>query len=175
MEVNELAIYGPKLNRSTRGGFFMVIFNLLCHTVANMSLNTANILGIDFGTTRIGVAIARGPLAEPLTIVTANETAVDRLLEICEQKQVTQIIAGISEGLMAEQTRLFMEQLTAKTGLPLVYVDETLSSKEMTNKLREAGNNRALSGPIDHYVAAQLLQDWLDDHVEEAAPNPQSN
>ena len=119
------------------------------------------VLGIDYGTTRIGLEIARGPLAEPLEILENDDQTILKLVEIIDQEQVEQLIVGLSENQMAEKTKLFARQLELATNLPLEFVDETLSSYEMHRKLI-AAKRSVKQGPIDHFVAAQLLQDWLD-------------
>ncbi len=119
------------------------------------------VLGIDYGTTRIGLAIARGPLAEPLKILNHDSTAIEQLSKIISQEGITQIVIGLSENQMANKTKAFAVALAAATGLPIDYVDETLSSYEMHRKLITAKKS-VKQGPIDHLVAAQLLQDWLD-------------
>lgn len=122
-------------------------------------------LGIDFGTKRIGVAISHGSLAQPLEIVANDEqhVAIDRISQICQDKEVSVIVVGLSENKMADLTKNFVEELREKTQLPIVYIDETLSSYEMHQKLRDSKKKKK-QGPIDHFVAAQLLQEWLDDN-----------
>lgn len=119
------------------------------------------ILGIDFGTKRVGVAIARGPLAEPLVIL-ANDTAlISQIAEIVTKEQVKRIVVGLSENKMAEQTKQFADKLTQHLDIPIHFIDETLSSYEMHHKMRLAKRSKK-QAPIDHLVAAQLLQDWID-------------
>ncbi len=130
------------------------------------------ILGIDYGTTNIGVAIARGPLAEPLEVV-GNETKVqgdgevsrknrglDRVVDLIKSNQVELIVMGMSEGQMAERIREFVDQLQEQIDIPVEYIDETLSSYEMHQKLRNSKRKKK-QGPIDHFVAAELLQEYL--------------
>ena len=119
------------------------------------------VLGIDYGTTRIGLAIARGPLAEPLEIVNNDDQALTKIKQIIDREQVEQLVVGLSENQMAEKTKIFVESLKTITQIPIEFVDETLSSYEMHHKLVDAKKS-VKQGPIDHFVAAQLLQDWLD-------------
>jgi putative transcription antitermination factor YqgF len=122
---------------------------------------TQKVLGIDYGTTRIGLAIARGPLAEPLTTVANDAETLIKIQKIVDHEQVEKIVIGLSENQMAVKTRAFAQQLELTTKLPIEFVDETLSSYEMHHKL--INHKRSIKqGSIDHLVAAQLLQDWLD-------------
>src|SRR5260221_5199076 len=125
-----------------------------------------SVLAIDFGTQRIGLAISRGTLAEPLKIIENPTHAVDdprvvaEIKKVVDDEHVTQLVVGLSENTMAEKTRQFAQELQAQIKLPLEFVDETLSSHAVHEKLQFAG--RAKRGqPIDHYAAAEFLQEWL--------------
>jgi putative transcription antitermination factor YqgF len=119
-------------------------------------------LAIDYGTKRVGLAISRGSLAEPLEIVSTPE-AVSRIQEICEHEHVAQILLGLSENTMAEKTQEFARQLKLELLLPITFVDETLSSYTVHQKTLESGMSRSdRAQPIDHLAAAEFLQEWLD-------------
>jgi putative Holliday junction resolvase len=122
------------------------------------------ILAIDFGTKRVGVAISRGSLAEPLTILPQNEGVFSALLKIFDAERVEKIVVGMSENEMAVKTAHFIEQLKTKTNLPLEIVDETLSSHTVQTNLKESGASlRVRQRPIDDRAAATFLQEYLDD------------
>ena len=120
-------------------------------------------LGIDYGRQRVGLAIGRHGLAEPLEILLGDLDFVDRLQEIISQQQVEQLVVGISENQMAKESRAFGQNLERELGLPVHFTDETLSSQEARAKLRQTRvGKRQYKGPIDHFAAAVFLQDWLD-------------
>lgn len=119
------------------------------------------ILAIDFGTQRIGVAVSRGSLAEPLMIIPNSVESLEMLKEICQEEAIEQIVVGESEGAMAEKSRAFGEMLVQRLGLPVHYVDETLSSKTVEARLRSLKRSRP-NQPIDHFAAAVILEEWLD-------------
>lgn len=119
------------------------------------------VLGIDYGTTRIGLAMADGPLAEPLVIVNNDDQALAKIKQIIDHEQIEQIVMGLSENQMAVKTKAFAGELKSLVNLPVKFIDETLSSYEMHRKLIDVKKS-VKQGPIDHLVAAQLLQDWLD-------------
>ena len=131
-----------------------------------------NILGIDYGTKRIGLAVNIGSFAEPLTILpnqtdqknpVVSEETLDKLLEILESRKIDQIVLGISEKEMAEKIKEFALILGEKTDIPLDLMDETLSSQEVSQKMKEAKFSlKKRKGPIDHYAAALILEEWLD-------------
>jgi len=128
----------------------------------------ANYLSIDFGTKRIGVAFSQGYLAEPLTILEGDWTkttnwpeAVSQIIKIMADKEIDQVVIGISENKMADLTKQFALTLQDWLSLPIEYIDETLSSYQMHQNLTQAKKSKR-NQPIDHLVAAALLQEWLD-------------
>ncbi len=131
-----------------------------------------NFLGIDYGTKRIGLAINLASLVEPLVVLDNNldqkqeivsQAALNQIIEICQSRNIQQIVLGYSEAKMAEKTKLFAKFLKEKTDLPIVFADETLSSYEVARKMKEAAFSlKRRQGPIDHYAAALILEDFLD-------------
>ena len=119
------------------------------------------ILAIDFGTVRIGIAVSRGTLAEPLLILPNNEQTFAQLKKLFIEEEIEEIVVGISENKMAELTEAFAVELKKITDLPVHFVDETLSSHTVHQKLRTAKKSKR-EGDIDHYAAAEFLQEYLD-------------
>lgn len=119
-------------------------------------------LAIDYGTVRIGLAVSRATLADPLEIIENNDDTLAKLQAIISDEEIEQIILGVSEQDMAEKTYVFAEKLAHITDLPIVYADETLSSKTVHQKLLGAKRSKR-QGPIDHYAAAEFLQNWIDE------------
>jgi putative holliday junction resolvase len=123
------------------------------------------VLGIDYGTQRVGVAISQGTLAEPLEILANSDGLIPKLLKLLQEHQVTQIVVGLSENEMAVKTQAFVDLLRQQTDLPIELNDETLTSATVHERLAEmSGKKQTPKGPIDHYAAAVILQDWLDLH-----------
>lgn len=125
-------------------------------------------LAIDYGTKRIGVAISRMWLAEPLMIV-PTDSAVRRLIAIINDERPDALVVGIADGPMAEAAKVFAKEVSkAANGLPIIEVDETLSSVETHAKVAKSGMSRSRrQQDIDHYAAATFLQDFLDTQKEE--------
>lgn len=122
-------------------------------------------LGIDFGLSRVGLALSYGSLAEPLEIVPNDEQLLSTIKARIEFNGVTTLVLGMSENTMAEQTVVFGEKLKELTGLPVVFQDETLSSVEVQRLLRErTQGKRSHRGPIDHFAATLILQRYLDEN-----------
>lgn len=134
-----------------------------------MSNPEDTILAIDFGTVRIGLAISRYILAEPLEIIPNDESKFLKIKEICEKNEIKKIVIGLSENEMARMTQDFVAQLEAEiisgweNKPELEYVDETLSSHSVHERLKSAKKSKR-NANIDHYAAAVFLQDWLDEN-----------
>lgn len=123
------------------------------------------ILCIDYGTTRIGLAISYESLAEPLGIIENSDHLIDEIRRICQEQNVEKIVVGISDREMATKTRQFVEKLQIALELPIEFMDESYSSVKVKNLLLEAkAKQKKRQEPIDHFAAAYILQEYLDTH-----------
>lgn len=121
-------------------------------------------LSIDYGEQYIGLAVAAGPLAEPLLTVKKDQ-ALAVISQLIDQHAVGTLIIGLSEGQMANKTRAFANELEATFNLPIIFQDETLTSQETRLKAAQMGMKKTKrEGKIDHLVATAILQDYLDSH-----------
>lgn len=129
-----------------------------------------NLLCIDYGTKRIGIAIATTPLAEPLEVIAntiknssqiITPQALEAIVRLIDQHSIEKILVGISEEKMADQTHHFIEKLAVLTHVPIEEVDETLSTHDAVSAMRTMKKSKR-EGPRDHIAAAQILQSYLD-------------
>jgi putative holliday junction resolvase len=130
-------------------------------------------LGIDFGESRIGLAITdpAGAFAMPLqTLPRRNDrSAIAQIAEIARREGVGRLVLGEPVGLdgsrgpAAERARRFGERLAAATGLPLEMVGEALTTVAAEARLREAGvDPRRHRERLDAVAAQILLEEALD-------------
>ncbi len=123
-------------------------------------------LAIDYGTQRVGLARSFGTLAEPLYIVPNDEHLFEELEKVLIDQSITSIIVGLSENKMAELTQGFVQELKTHTSLPIEFTDETLSSASVHQKLHERNLGKIHhKGHIDHFAAAEFLQDYIDSNL----------
>ena len=123
------------------------------------------ILGIDYGRKKIGLAIATTTLAEPFGVirVESQEDAVEKIVRVVKIERVKQVVVGISEGKMAEETKAFANKLEDTLGLPIVFRDETLSTQEAQRLSIEANISQKKRHEFeDAYSATIILQDHLN-------------
>ncbi|HEY4813736.1 MAG TPA: Holliday junction resolvase RuvX [Chthoniobacterales bacterium] len=129
-------------------------------------------LGIDFGSSRIGIAISDelGMLAHPLETIPNDSLFLSKLQKIVLEKGISRIVLGIprnmdgSYGPAAEKAKLFLSQLKSEfPGVQLITWDERLTTVEAQRLLHAAGRDIKKSRPVIDQVAAQvLLQSYLD-------------
>jgi putative Holliday junction resolvase len=129
------------------------------------------ILAVDFGRTRIGVAISDELqlLAHPLETIPANEKAATRVAQIVREKKVDHVVVGIPRrmtgeiGSAATEVLRFVEKLRATLSCPITTWDERLTTVAAHRALREAGKKtRATRGFVDQVAAQMILQGYLD-------------
>lgn len=130
-------------------------------------------LGIDFGEKRIGLAISdpEGRIAVPMSTLQRRDdrSALRQIAEVARREGVGRLVVGEpvnmdgTRGPAAERARRFGERLAELTGLPLELVNESLTSREAEERLRDAGvDPRRDPGRVDAVAAQILLQESLD-------------
>lgn len=132
------------------------------------------IIGFDYGAKRLGVAVSDLMLtvATPYTIIqrSAFEKDLAAIEKIINEKEVGAMVFGLplqmngEEGSIAAEVREFAAKLQQKTGLPMFFWDERLSSAAMENFLiKTVDMSRAKRKKIlDASAACYILQGVLD-------------
>jgi putative Holliday junction resolvase len=123
------------------------------------------LLGIDYGDSKIGLAISSGVVAAPLSVVRYKDQneLLRRLKKISEEERAEKLVVGISEKDSEQKARDFGEKLSKHLGLPVEFADETLSSKDAQMLSIEAGIKRKKRKNMeDAFAAALILQGYLD-------------
>ncbi|CAB5038831.1 MAG: Holliday junction resolvase RuvX [Actinobacteria bacterium] len=129
-------------------------------------------LGLDFGSTRIGVAICDpdGILATPFSTLPSGPELIAQISSICESEKIVAIVVGLPRSLSGEISHAanlvndFIVQLTAHLpDLPILTFDErfttTLANQALRASGRSAKDGRAV---IDQIAAVNILQSYLD-------------
>lgn len=124
------------------------------------------ILGIDWGKSKIGLAIADGPLAQPLTVIRVKSfgEAVTKVLQVVKDQDAKLVIVGISENQVANDQRGFARRLR-ENGVEVVEWDETLSTQDAKSLMLESGAGPKKRREMeDAYAAAVVIQSYLDNN-----------
>ncbi len=153
----------------------------------NMSLNQSHlpilqrkypdiigtVMAFDFGEKRIGVATGETILktAHALTTISAeqNEMKFKQIGLLITEWRPSLLIVGLpmhmdgEAHLMTQLAKKFAQRLEGRFNLPVVMVDERLSSNEAAQTLTEAGVKGSKQKAILDAVAAQsILQSYFD-------------
>lgn len=131
------------------------------------------IMGIDYGTARIGVALSDElqMLAHPTETISIAKgpEPLARLAALAQERNVATIVVGLprhldgGDGVSAEKAREFAEKLRAKVTCEVRTWDERLSTVAAHRSLREAGKStRQTRGYVDQVAAQIILQGYLD-------------
>lgn len=139
-------------------------------------------LGLDVGRRRIGVAGCDGTglIATGLGTIERQsfDDVVQQLRAIAQERQVDTLVIGLPYhldgrlGTQAKQVQKFAQRISKALGLPVVYVDERLSSVQAEELIQAEGRSLSFDkGLIDRKAAAVILQRWLDEQRSQQPPN----
>lgn len=134
------------------------------------------IMGLDFGSKTVGVAISDplGFTAQGIEIIRREQEnklrrTMARIEALIQEYQVTEIVLGYPKnmnntvGERAEKSLAFKEMLERRTGLPVVMWDERLTTVAANRTLMEGGVRREnRKDYVDMIAAVYILQGYLD-------------
>jgi len=128
-------------------------------------------MALDHGTKNIGIAFSDEMeiLASPFEVwPNQGEATLARLARLAGEEGVQSLVVGLprhrdgAESATAALARAFGEALRDRTGLPLVFWDEHLTSAEADRLLAERGvKAKDRKARLDAAAAAVILQDFL--------------
>ena len=144
-------------------------------TLKELKNTKGRLLGVDFGDSRTGLAISdpMRSLASGRETVrsTGLENTARLVAEYAKAEGVSGIVVGLpknmdgTEGERVEVTRDFGDKLHEFSGLPVVYMDERLSTVAAERMLIQADVRRdKRKKVIDKVAACIILQNYLDSH-----------
>ncbi|MGD8213640.1 Holliday junction resolvase RuvX [Aestuariimicrobium sp. Y1814] len=129
-------------------------------------------LALDWGKARIGVAACDpdGVLAYPVETVNAKDQPLRRILALVAEYEPVEVVFGWPrnlagrEGPAVDGLRAQLADLEAAIApVPVVLVDERMSTAEASRKLADAGkDSRARRGIIDQMAAVGILEHALE-------------
>ncbi|MCB5161183.1 Holliday junction resolvase RuvX [Marinomonas algarum] len=131
-----------------------------------------SVLGFDFGTTRIGVAIGQTitGTAQPLDPLKAKEGIPnwDEIARIVSEWQPDAFVVGLplnmdgSENEMCQRARKFAKRLHGRFNRPYFMMDERLSSYEAKGQVMARGGNRNFKeNSVDGLAAQMIIETWF--------------
>lgn len=124
-----------------------------------MSTTNVNVLAIDYGTKRIGLAYSISGIITPLPAYKNDDSFLSNLTKIISEYQIGKVFVGISEGSFADDTQKFVAKLRSMLKLPIETVEEAVSTIEaqsvyISNKKKK----KDIKQQIDSLAAAVILR-----------------
>jgi putative holliday junction resolvase len=131
------------------------------------------ILGIDYGTVRIGLAVSDPDRKFAFPLATYERTKRDRdavyFRKIIEEEEIGQLLIGLPihldgrESQKSAEARQYGKWLQEMSGLPVAFYDERFTSVEAEAALWSAGlTHKRRKNRRDRVAAQMILQAYLD-------------
>jgi putative Holliday junction resolvase len=134
------------------------------------------VLGIDYGERRIGLALSdpTATIATPLRVLNrrrGKRPPVATILALAEEREVEAFVVGLPLDLGGDETdwtrevRAFGDAISRRSGLPVAFVDERMTSVAAERAVRSLGlkrSERERKERIDAAAAVLILQGWLN-------------
>ena len=136
------------------------------------------LLGFDFGTKQIGVAVGQaitGQARELCTLKAQNGIPDwDKVQALIKEWQPDAIVVGLPLNMdgtrsnMSDLAEKFSRKLNGRFGVAVYTHDERLTTFEAKGERMARGGQKGSyrDNPVDAIAAALLLQGWLDEHPE---------
>jgi len=121
-----------------------------------------NILGIDYGKKRIGLAWVQEGLdvVLPYGIMKNEQLIINKLATMVDEEKINKIVVGLPLGLDGEENentksvRGFVDELKEEIEIEIQFVDERFTSKQADRMGGDAS--------LDEKSAMLILQSYLD-------------
>ncbi|HEY6402092.1 MAG TPA: Holliday junction resolvase RuvX [Blastocatellia bacterium] len=133
-------------------------------------------MALDYGERGVGVAISDELqlTVRPLTTIRREKRkraeVIERVRELVSENEISTLVVGLplnmngTRGAAVERVESFISDLRRNVSIPIVAVDERLTSREADRILREMGVGlRERRARSDEYAALLILQDYIDE------------
>ena len=135
----------------------------------------ATVIGLDYGSKRIGVARANVEFAivQPYAVLANDVDLFHEITTLINEEHVKRIVVGLPRNLSGEDTkqtsevRLFIRELRAYVSIPVDVQDEAGTSKKARSELQDrklsARKLRQASAAtsVDALAATYILEDFI--------------
>ena len=133
----------------------------------------SRLLGIDFGTVRIGLSLSdpTRTLASPLPFLDnkSPQQVIAAITALIETHQITGLVIGMPRnmdgtyGPSAQKVKDFIAEMKKTISLPIQPLDERLTTAQASKQLSSIGmNQKQLRKKVDSSSASLILQQYLD-------------
>lgn len=127
-------------------------------------------LGIDYGSSNVGIAIGREGNVIPLTVIPAKDPAQvsKEISRIVHENKIKTVVLGLPLTLDNKETkkslevRRFAKTLRILLKMPVEFVNEHSTSIDSIQRSIELGMPQSSRKKIDHLSAALILKAYFD-------------
>ena len=141
--------------------------------MAETTTHATRLLGIDYGTKRIGLSLGDplGIIATPLETIANDTKAVGYILALTARERVAALVVGMPFNLKGEKSRKameveeFVDRLRRAAPCEVILWDERFTSTMARQTLRSMGTkkkDRQKKATVDAMAAAIILQSFLN-------------
>lgn len=136
--------------------------------------NTDDIISLDYGLKRIGVARVSPivKIAEPLAVIDAqSDDVVSQISSVVSQNEAQAVVIGLPRGLDGQETeqtsltRDFAQDIAVKLECPVYMVDEAGSTQAAKDRIAQSSSD----APLDSVAAAVIAEDFVQ-HSDKLVP-----
>jgi len=130
------------------------------------------LIGIDYGTKRVGVAVsdASGAMAFPKAVFPNNKHLLSDVAALIQKEKADAVVVGESKNMHGEDNaimntvRKFADTLARECAIPVYFEPEFYTSHEARRLLRDAPSKRT-DGTVDAQAAAVILNSYIMRHA----------
>jgi putative holliday junction resolvase len=137
-------------------------------------LDATRVMAFDFGTQKMGIAVGQAltGTATPLSLFAMRDGIPDwvALLKLIADWQPELCLVGLplnmddSESELSARARKFARRLRHQTHLPVMMIDERLSTRDAREAVAQIGQRRRGKMPsADAMAAVMLAESWFRD------------
>lgn len=124
-------------------------------------------LGIDYGKSKVGLAISEGQIASPFKVLSINslDSALSQVETVIESEEITRVVVGIPEGTTGEMVKKFVKALNNRMKdkqVEVIETDETLTSVDARKMMIDLNLSQKERQKEDAYSAMLILQRFLN-------------
>ncbi len=132
-----------------------------------------NLLALDVGDVRIGVALATYPTFLPQALITLSNDQyfIDKLKDLIDVHHISRLIVGLPRNMDSEDTpqtlkvKNFVNQIKSKLQLEIIFQDEFLTSKKAQEILEQRSKSYSKED-IDKTAASLILEDYINGDIK---------
>lgn len=127
----------------------------------------SRILAVDFGDARTGLAATdwTGSIAVPLPRIDSRDQGdvIAQIVELCRERDTEALVVGMpltldgTPGERAKATQTFVDRLCAATSLPVATVDESHTTDEAHERLKQGGMKAKKRKDFADSIAALVI------------------